>query len=46
MDKGVQLTGGEVRWKCDILPELSTLASETFDLILISAVWMHLTIEQ
>jgi len=46
MDKGVQLTGDKVRWKSDILPELSTLASESFDLILISAVWMHLTIEQ
>ena len=46
MDRGVQLTGDKVRWKRDILPELSTLASETFDLILISAVWMHLTIEQ
>ncbi len=46
MNKGIELTGDKVCWKNDVLPELSTLSSETFDLILISAVWMHLTIEQ
>lgn len=45
-DKGVELTGNKVNWKSDTLPELSSLSENTFDLILVSAVWMHLTKEQ
>ena len=46
MDKGVELTGDKVIWKSDTLPELSSLNKNTFDIILVSAVWMHLTKEQ
>lgn len=46
MDKGLELTGDKVTWKTDILPELSSLNKNTFDIILVSAVWMHLTKEQ
>lgn len=46
MDKGVELTGDKVTWKSDTLPELSSLNENSFDVILISAVWMHLTKEQ
>ena len=46
MDKGVELTGDKVTWKSDTLPELSSLNKNTFDIILVSAVWMHLTKEQ
>lgn len=46
MDKGMELTGDKVTWKSDTLPELLSINENTFDVILISAVWMHLTIEQ
>jgi len=46
MEKGVELTGDKVTWKSDTLPELSSLNKNTFDIILVSAVWMHLTKEQ
>jgi len=46
MHKGMELTDDKVRWQSDILPELSSLTENTFDLILVSAVWIHLTVEQ
>lgn len=46
MDKGIALTGDKVSWKSDTLPELPSLNENTYDVILISAVWMHLTKEQ
>ena len=46
MDKGIELTGDKVNWQSDILPELSSLNKNTYDVILISAVWMHLTVVQ
>lgn len=46
MDRGVALTSDKVTWKDDTLPELSSLNGNTYDVILISAVWMHLTKEQ
>ncbi len=46
MVKGVELTGNKVNWKSDTLPELSSLSENTFDVILVSAVWMHLTVAQ
>ena len=46
MDKGVELTGDKVTWKSDTFPELSSLNENTYDVILISAVWMHLTVKQ
>lgn len=45
-EKGVELIGDKVYWQNDVLPELSLLIENTFDLILVRAVWMHLTIEQ
>lgn len=46
MDKGLKLTGDKVTWKSDTLPKLPSVNEKTFDVILISAVWMHLTKEQ
>jgi len=46
MDKGIELTGDKVTWKSDALPELPSLNENTYDVILISAVWMHLTKEK
>lgn len=46
MDKGMALTGDKVTWKSDTLPELSSLKEKAYDVILISAVWMHLSKEQ
>lgn len=46
MDKGIALTSDKVTWQSDILPELSSLNENTYDVILISAVWMHQTVEQ
>lgn len=40
------LTGDKVTWKSDTLPELPSINENTYDVILISAVWMHLTKEQ
>ncbi|ASA57200.1 class I SAM-dependent methyltransferase [Vibrio gazogenes] len=46
--EGQRLTGDTVEWLDDALPELSQLAERKrqFDVILVSAVWMHLTPEQ
>lgn len=44
--KAMELTGKKVNWLTDTLPELSLLKQNTYDLILVSAVWMHLTAEQ
>ena len=46
MNKGVELTGDKVTWKSDTLPELPSINEKSYDVILISAVWMHLTLEQ
>ncbi|WP_448213515.1 methyltransferase domain-containing protein [Colwellia sp. MEBiC06753] len=46
MIKGRQLTGLKVRWISDELPDLSKIKGDSFDLILVSALWMHLTISQ
>mgnify|MGYP000079561020 CR=1 FL=1 len=46
MNKGVALTGDKVTWKSDTLPKLPSINENTYDVILISAVWMHLTKEQ
>jgi len=46
MNKGVELTGDKVTWKSDTLPELPSINENSYDVILISAVWMHLTLEQ
>lgn len=46
MDKGMAQTGDKVTWKSDTLPELSSLNEYSYDVILISAVWMHLTVSQ
>ena len=43
---GMELTGDKVTWKNDTLPELSSIDDNSYDVILISAVWMHLTKEQ
>jgi protein-L-isoaspartate O-methyltransferase len=39
---GQAFTGDEVTWIGDTLPKLEKLKGKTFDIILISAVWMHL----
>ncbi|WP_038182293.1 class I SAM-dependent methyltransferase [Vibrio rhizosphaerae] len=46
--EGERLTGNSVEWLDDALPELSQLAERKrqFDVILVSAVWMHLTSAQ
>lgn len=46
MSKGIELTGDKVTWQSDTLPELSSIDENTYDVILISAVWMHLTVKQ
>ena len=46
MNKGIELTGDKVIWKSYTLPELPSINENTYDVILISAVWMHLTKEQ
>ncbi|WP_353496534.1 class I SAM-dependent methyltransferase [Vibrio chaetopteri] len=44
---GMKQTGEGVRWLDDKLPELSNVAKQKlcFDVVLISAVWMHLPLE-
>jgi len=41
-----RLHGEGVAWVLDSLPDLSTLCGHRFELILVSAVWMHLEPEQ
>lgn len=41
-EHGKQLTSDAVNWINDSLPSLATLQGKKFDLILVSAVWMHL----
>lgn len=45
-EQGKQLTSDEVIWINDSLPNLATLYGKKFDLILVSAVWMHLLREE
>jgi len=40
---GQAFTGDDVTWLDDSLPQLTTIKDKTFDIILISAVWMHLS---
>jgi len=44
IEQGKQLTGDKVTWLCDELPSLKKVGNLAirFDLILVSAVWMHL----
>ena len=44
--KGLALTGNKVKWICDELPHLNDISGATFDLILVSALWMHLNANQ
>lgn len=45
--KGLALTGNNnVKWICDELPHLNEISGASFDLILVSALWMHLNDEQ
>lgn len=46
MSKGKEHTGSQVHWLKDTLPKLKFLETKTYDLILISAVWMHLNDKQ
>jgi SAM-dependent methyltransferase len=43
MELGKAFTGDEVTWIGDTLPKLEKLKGKSFDIILISAVWMHLS---
>lgn len=45
---GISNSSSEITWLDDELPQLPHVANQTqlFDLILVSAVWMHLTVEQ
>jgi phospholipid N-methyltransferase len=40
---GQAFTGDDVTWHDDSLPQLTQIKGKTFDIILISAVWMHLS---
>lgn len=40
---GQAFTGDEVTWLNDTLPKLAKVKGKSFDIILISAVWMHLS---
>ena len=40
---GQAFTGDDVTWLDDSLPQLVKVKGQTFDIILISAVWMHLS---
>jgi len=40
---GKSYTGDSVQWLDDSLPNLKTIIEKTFDTILVSAVWMHLS---
>jgi SAM-dependent methyltransferase len=40
---GQNYTGDDVTWLNDTLPELTKIRGKTFDIILVSAVWMHLS---
>ncbi|MDO6566605.1 class I SAM-dependent methyltransferase [Alteromonas sp. 1_MG-2023] len=43
MQLGSRLTGSSVTWVNDTLPLLTSQKKHRYDLILVSAVWMHLT---
>jgi hypothetical protein len=43
---GENYCGGRVKWLSDSLPRLISILDNTFDLVLVSAVWMHLTESQ
>lgn len=43
---GKAFTGDDVTWLNDTLPKLVKVKEKTFDIILISAVWMHLSPQQ
>lgn len=43
MALGQAFTGDDVTWLNDTLPKLAKIKGKTFDIILISAVWMHLS---
>jgi SAM-dependent methyltransferase len=43
---GQAFTGDDVTWHDDSLPQLTQIKDKTFDIILISAVWMHLSPEE
>jgi len=43
---GQAFTGDDVTWLNDTLPKLVKVKEKTFDLILISAVWMHLSTQE
>lgn len=40
---GQAFTGDDVTWLDDSLPQLTKIKDKTFDIILVSAVWMHLS---
>jgi SAM-dependent methyltransferase len=40
---GQAFTGDDVTWLNDTLPKLAKVKDKTFDIILVSAVWMHLS---
>ena len=40
---GKAFTGDNITWVNDTLPKLEKVKEKTFDIILISAVWMHLS---
>ena len=40
---GQEFTGEDVTWLGDTLPKLAKVKDKTFDIILVSAVWMHLS---
>jgi len=43
---GQVFTGDDVTWLNDTLPHLNKMKGKTFDIILVSAVWMHLSPEE
>jgi SAM-dependent methyltransferase len=43
---GQAFTGGDVIWLNDTLPKLTKIKEKTFDIILASAVWMHLSAQE
>ena len=43
---GQVFTGDDITWLNDTLPHLNKIKGKTFDIILISAVWMHLSLQE
>jgi hypothetical protein len=43
---GQEFTGDDVTWLDDSLPQLEKVKDKTFDIILVSAVWMHLSSQE